>query len=154
MGTLGKRLLRSAKEGRAIVRGEAVRQYIGLIHKGPDSDYGVSFPDLPGVITAAPSLDEAHGMATEALALHLEGMVEDGKAIPEPSSLEAIMADQENRRGVAVLIAAPALGASPVRINITIPADLLDAIDQFTKSKGLTRSAFLTQAAKKAMESA
>ena len=26
--------------------------YIGLVHKEPDSDYGVSFPDLPGCITA------------------------------------------------------------------------------------------------------
>ncbi len=29
-----------------------MRQYIALIHKEPDSDYGVSFPDLPGVISA------------------------------------------------------------------------------------------------------
>ncbi len=29
-----------------------MRQYIGLIHKETDSDYGVSFPDFPGVITA------------------------------------------------------------------------------------------------------
>ena len=29
-----------------------MRQYIALIHKDPGSDYGVSFPDLPGVISA------------------------------------------------------------------------------------------------------
>ena len=29
-----------------------MRQYIALIHKEADSDYGVSFPDLPGVISA------------------------------------------------------------------------------------------------------
>ena len=29
-----------------------MRQYIALIHKEPGSDYGVSFPDLPGVISA------------------------------------------------------------------------------------------------------
>ena len=27
-----------------------MRQYIALIHKDADSDYGVSFPDLPGFI--------------------------------------------------------------------------------------------------------
>lgn len=33
--------------------------YVALIHKHADSCYGVSFPDLPGVITAGDTLDEA-----------------------------------------------------------------------------------------------
>src|SRR5271170_3201260 len=48
----------------------AVPHYIGLIHKDADSDFGVSFPDLPGVVTAGTSLDDARLMAEEALALH------------------------------------------------------------------------------------
>jgi predicted RNase H-like HicB family nuclease len=36
-----------------------MRYYIGLIHKEADSDYGVSFPDFPGVATAGKSLDDA-----------------------------------------------------------------------------------------------
>ena len=36
-----------------------MRQFIALIHKDTDSDYGVSFPDLPGVISAGSTLDEA-----------------------------------------------------------------------------------------------
>jgi len=43
-----------------------MRHYIALIHKDADSDYGVSFPDLPGVITAGSDLDEARAMAAEA----------------------------------------------------------------------------------------
>ena len=35
------------------------RQYIALIHKEDASDYGVSFPDLPGCVTAGATLDEA-----------------------------------------------------------------------------------------------
>src|SRR5437764_12121175 len=85
-----------------------MRQYIALIHKDADSDYGVSFPDLPGVISAGSNLDEARAMATEALAFHLEGLAQDGEAAPEPSSLEDVMANAENRDGVAVLIDAPA----------------------------------------------
>lgn len=57
-----------------------MRQYIALIHKDADSDYGVSFPDLPGVISAGGTLDEARAMAIEALAFHLEGLAEDGEA--------------------------------------------------------------------------
>ena len=31
-----------------------MRNYIGLIHKDADSDFGVSFPDFPGVLPQAP----------------------------------------------------------------------------------------------------
>lgn len=128
-----------------------MRHYIALIHKDEGSDYGVSFPDLPGVITAGSTLDEARAMAAEALAFHLEGVAEDGEAVPEPSSLEEIMAVAENRGGVAVLIPAPAEQVKSVRINITLPADVLNAIDQHAEREGFTRSGFLAQAAKKAM---
>ena len=78
-----------------------MRNYIGLIHKDADSHYGVSFPDFPGLITAGTDLDDARAMAEEALALHIEGLAEDGEAIPEPSTLEAVMANAENQDGVA-----------------------------------------------------
>src|SRR6266704_6941589 len=107
-----------------------MRQYIALIHKEPNSDYGVSFPDLPGVVSAGTTLDDARDMAAEALALHLEGLAEDGEAAPEPSSLEATMKDAQNRDGVAVLIAAPTTDVKSVRINVTMPADVLDQIDR------------------------
>ncbi len=126
-----------------------MRQFIALIHKNADSDYGVSFPDLPGCVSAGATLDEARVMAAEALAFHLEGLAEDGETIPEPSSLEAIMNDAANRDGVAVLIPAPAIRS--VRINITLPSDVLDDIDRYAEREGFTRSGFLAQAAKKAM---
>ena len=128
-----------------------MRHYIALIHKDADSDYGVSFPDLPGVISAGSNLDEARKMATEALAFHLEGMAADGEVAPEPSSLEDVMAIAENKDGVAVLIEAPAAEVRSVRINITMPADVLDQIDKYAEREGFTRSGFLAQAAKKIM---
>ena len=81
-----------------------MRRYIGLIHKDPDSDFGVSFPDFPGLITAGSDLDDARRMAEEALAFHLEGMVEDGEAVPEPSSLEKVMADPDNKDGIPIFV--------------------------------------------------
>jgi len=129
----------------------AMRGYIALIHKEAASDYGVSFPDLPGVISAGRTLDEARQMAADALALHLEGMVEDGAALPEPSSLEEIMAYPENRDGVAVLIDPPAAEARSVRVNITLPADVLEQIDARAEREGFTRSGFLAMAARKVM---
>ncbi|MBW8726621.1 MAG: type II toxin-antitoxin system HicB family antitoxin [Inquilinus limosus] len=128
-----------------------MRHYIALIHKEPGSDYGVSFPDLPGLVTAGTDLDEARAMAEEALALHLEGMAEDGDAVPEPSSLEDIMADAENRDGVAVLVPAPQQAVRSVRVNITVPEDVLAEIDRYAEGHGFTRSGFLVRAARDAI---
>ena len=128
-----------------------MRQYIALIHKDADSDYGVSFPDLPGCVTAGVNLDDARGMAEEALALHLAGMAEDDEPIPEPSSLEAVMADRENRDAVAILVKAPPATAKSVRVNMTLPGDELEQIDKFAAEHGYTRSGFLVHAAKKAI---
>jgi predicted RNase H-like HicB family nuclease len=128
-----------------------MRHYIALIHKDANSDYGVSFPDLPGVTTAGSDLDEARKLATEALAFHLEGLAEDGEAVPEPSSLEDIMAIAENKDAVAVLIDAPDAEVKSVRVNVTLPADVLGEIDKYAEREGFTRSGFLAQAAKKAM---
>lgn len=131
-----------------------MRQYIALIHKDADSDFGVSFPDLPGLATAGTDLDDARQMAAEALALHIEGMEADGEAIPEPSSLEAIMANRENRDAVAILVPAPAKAAKSVRVNVTLPEDELKRIDRLAEERGLTRSGFLLRAAKRELEAA
>lgn len=128
-----------------------MRQYIALIHKDADSDYGVSFPDLAGCISAGRTLDEARDMAAEALSLHLEGLEADGEAAPEPSSLEDVMADPENRDGVAILVPAPARSPKIVRVNVTLPEDVLAAVDSYAAANGYTRSGFLALAAKKAM---
>jgi predicted RNase H-like HicB family nuclease len=129
----------------------SMRYYIALLHKEPKSDYGVSFPDLPGCVTAGRTLDEARAMAVEALMLHLQGMIEDGEAIPEPSSLDTIMADPENRDGVATLIPAPPLGGPGVRVNVVLPENLLTEIDRHAENLGLSRSAFLAEAARRAI---
>jgi predicted RNase H-like HicB family nuclease len=128
-----------------------MRQYIALIHKDADSDFGVSFPDLPGCVTAGATLDEARDMAEEALAFHIEGLEQDGEAIPEPSSLEAVMADPDNRDSVAILVRAPDRPIKSVRINITLPADVLSEVDRYAEAHGLTPSGFLARAAKREM---
>lgn len=128
--------------------------YIGLIHKDANSDFGVSFPDFPGAITAGVTLDDARAMAEEALALHVEGMVEDGEAIPEPSTLEDVMSDPDNRSGVAILVSVKTEQPKAIRVNITLPEDVLAQIDQYAEAHGFTRSGLLAQAAKKLMTDA
>jgi predicted RNase H-like HicB family nuclease len=131
-----------------------MRNYIGLIHKDADSHFGVSFPDFPGVITAGATLDDARAMAEEALAFHIEGIMEDGEAIPEPSTLEEVMSDPDNRSGVAILISVKNVQPKAVRVNVTLPGDVLEQIDNYAEAHGYTRSGLLTQAVKKLMAEA
>ena len=118
--------------------------YIALIRKEASSDLGVDFPDFPGVATAGRTLDEARQNAVEALDLHVEGMMGDGEEIPEPSTLEAVMADEFNRDAVAILVDLAPRNVRAVRVNITLPEDLLEAIDRASGN----RSRFLADAAR------
>lgn len=76
-------------------------QFIALLRKDSDSDFGVDFPDFPGCVTAGSTLDEARRMAEQALRFHLKGMLEDGDPIPRPSRLDDVMARPANRDTVA-----------------------------------------------------
>ena len=81
--------------------------YIALIHKDPESSYGVSFPDVPGVITAADSLDDAIDKASEALAFAAEDWeVLTGSPFPAPRSLDALRADPDLRADFADVVVA------------------------------------------------
>jgi predicted RNase H-like HicB family nuclease len=121
--------------------------YIALMRKQPGTDYGVEFPDFPGCITAGKSLEQARRMAREALIFHIGGMVEDGDRIPEPLSLDEIMADPNHVDSVAVLVDVAARRAA-VRVNVSLPEDLLEAIDRVSDN----RSRFLADAAREKLQ--
>ena len=67
--------------------------YVALIHKDADSDYGVSFPDLPGCFSAGDDVDEALRNAEEAVALYAEAEAKDGRALPHPRTLSELRND-------------------------------------------------------------
>ncbi len=68
-------------------------EYLAIIHKDPESDFGVIFPDFPGCTTVGRTQDEARVQAQEALEFHIEGMVEDGTAIPATPCLDQVIHD-------------------------------------------------------------
>ena len=70
----------------------AQHHYIALIHKDADSGYGVSFPDVPGVVTAADTLDQALAEAAAVLSFAFEDWV---GPIPTPRDLDSLRADPE-----------------------------------------------------------
>lgn len=128
-------------------------RYIAFIHKDPDSVYGVSFPDVPGCISAGDTLDEAVRNAVEALSGHVRVLEAEGDPVPAPRDFDAIMADSElaeDREG-AMMTVVPLLRdrGSTTRINVSIDLGLLEAIDAAAAARGQTRSAFLASAARR-----
>lgn len=121
-------------------------EYIAYLHKDRDSDYGVSFPDFPGCITAGRTLEEASRMAAEALALHIQGMIEDGDAVPEPSKVDDVATDATRRGAIAFLVNVEAPDAT-VRVNITARESQIAKIDALAEAAGLTRSGYMVRAA-------
>lgn len=86
--------------------------YLALVHKEPDSDFGVSFPDFPGCVTASKTLEEAKAMAAEALRGHVAAMRAAGLPIPDPSTLGAIMQHEDYPDSLALLpVEAPSVTA-------------------------------------------
>jgi predicted RNase H-like HicB family nuclease len=121
-------------------------EYIAYLHKAKKSDYGVSFPDFPGCVTAGSTLEEAREMAAEALALHIAGLLEDGEEIPEPSTLDELRDDPAMRGAVAFLVT-PLESERTVRINITARESQLAEIDSRARAAKMSRSAFMVQRA-------
>ena len=114
--------------------------YIALLRKDRRSDYSVEFPDLPGCVTAGKTLDEARDFAREALSLHLQGLAEDGEAIPAPSSLDAIMAKRSNQDAVALLVEAPTKKPRAVPVTITVNEDLNELVRTKAAEFGMSQS--------------
>jgi predicted RNase H-like HicB family nuclease len=129
-----------------------VHFYVAIIERGKKS-FGAFFPDVPGCTSAGATAQEAAANAEQALQGHLTLCLEHGEALPEPTPLDQILTDPD------VGGAAPALrrvGNPPpgraVRVNITMPEDLLEAVDRFAKGHGYTRSGLLAHAARKHMK--
>ena len=63
-----------------------MKRYAIVIEKGV-TNYAAYVPDLPGCVATGATVEETERLLREAVALHLEGMKEDGLPIPEPSSV-------------------------------------------------------------------
>ena len=128
-------------------------RYIAFIHKDPDSIYGVSFPDVPGCISAGDTIDDAVRNAVEALSGHVRMLEADGDPVPPPRDFDAIIDDPdlaEDREGAMTTIVPLVRDrGSSTRINVSLDLGLLEAIDAAARERGQTRSAFLASAARR-----
>ena len=62
-----------------------MKKYAVVIERSQDN-LSAYVPDLPGCVTIGKTVEEIERNIREAIELHLEGMLEDGESIPEPST--------------------------------------------------------------------
>lgn len=129
----------------------AVRYYRALLSPAADGSWGVVFPELPGCTSHGDDADHAALMAGEALALHLEGLAEDGEEAPEPLSLQAPLPDWldgDEPQPFRILVPVETPGRA-VRVNISLEEGLVSRIDGAARRRGMSRSAFLAEGARR-----
>ena len=124
--------------------------YPVYVHKDPESAYGVTFPDFPGCFSAADDLDVLPRLAQEAVEVHFEG---EDVEIPPPTAIEELAADPSYEGGFWLLIDLDLgkVNTKSVRLNISLPANLVGEIDRYAAEHRMTRSGFLAKAAQQAM---
>jgi len=124
--------------------------YPVYVHKDPDSAYGVTFPDFPGCFSAADELEGLPRLAQEAVEVHFEG---EEVEIPPPTAIEELAADSTYEGGFWLLvdIDLTKVNTKSVRLNISLPANLVGEIDRYAAEHHMTRSGFLAKAAQEVM---
>ncbi len=132
-------------------------KYPVVIHKDKNSDYGVTFPDIEGCFSAGETVEKALLNAKEAAECHIEGMKLDGESIPAPASIEAHRLNPDYKDGIWAIIEVDLEGLPSLetteKVSIVMTRNFLDSLDCFVEQHGTTRSAILTQAATKYINS-
>jgi predicted RNase H-like HicB family nuclease len=126
----------------------ATRYYPALVEHGP-SNYGITFPDFPGCVSVGDSIEQAIERGHDALAAHIELMLEDGDLIPEPSAIDAPLPDWVEGEVALRTLVRVELPGRAVRLSITMDEALAGAIDRAAAAQGFTRSGFLAEAARR-----
>ena len=124
------------------------------IEPGDDKHaFGVVVPDLPGCFSAGDSAGDAMAQARDAILLHLEGLLDEGKAPPPPSPVDMHAGNPDFKGWIwAIVEIDPAdLSDAVERVNITLPKRVLTAADRYAAARGETRSGFLARAALETM---
>ena len=126
-------------------------QYPVAIEWGNDATAtGIIFPDIPGAITAADSLEQAYAQAVEVAHIQLTELAKAGEPIPRPGKV----ADYRERKefegygwGFVEIDVTPYLGRTE-KINVTLPGIVIRKIDAYVALHGIkSRSAFLASVA-------
>ncbi len=120
-----------------------------VIHKDPETSYGVTVPDLPGCFSAGDTIEEAMKNAVEAIECHVEGILLDDEILPVAKQIQEHMSEPDYQGGIWAMVDVDLskLGGKTERINISIPERILVKIDSFASKSQKSRSKLLADAA-------
>jgi len=116
--------------------------FIATVRTDGDSGYTASFPDFPACAVSGPTVEYVIAKAREALAMHIERLLEANQKIGIPTAADAI------ERTDALLLAAVDVpdDLRIARVELAIPALSLARIDAFAQRHGLTHSGLFVKA--------
>lgn len=127
------------------------RHYIVIADRTPgEAMWSIVFPDFPGVTSAAADFAEVPQQARDALATAVEDMLAEGEALPAPveegGPAEVDRGEFHDPRYIVVPVE---VADKPARVNVSIDGALLKRIDDAASHRGMTRSGFLAEGARK-----
>jgi predicted RNase H-like HicB family nuclease len=125
---------------------------VGIIERGDDGFY-VYFPDIPGCTSGGESLQDVAREAEVAVHAHLTLDLEHGGVLPPVRAMDDIPADPDVTEVARILVRFDEPGKS-VRVNVTLPENLLAEADRYAAGHGFTRSGLLAQGLRELMRSA
>ncbi|MCY4488879.1 MAG: type II toxin-antitoxin system HicB family antitoxin [Deltaproteobacteria bacterium] len=123
-------------------------RYPALID-GRKGAYGVTFPDLPGIVAMGKSIDEAMLNAEEALRDYAIETEKDDGALITPSDPERVEPE-----GGQTLVSIPLIRLSgrSVRRHMTLDEGVAAFIDSEARRRGMTRTAYVEWMARRVAE--
>lgn len=106
-------------------------------------------PDLPGCFSAGETLDEAFAQAREAVAFHIEGLLDAGERVPKARGVAAFASRREyaGRIWAVVSVDLATLAGKARRVNISLPERVVRRIDVAAAKSGESRSGFIARVA-------
>ncbi|MFO5974358.1 type II toxin-antitoxin system HicB family antitoxin [Klebsiella pneumoniae] len=126
-----------------------------FIFKADDGTFDGYFPDIEGCMFAGNNLESALRDAESAFGQHMEVLTEQGGHVPAPSDPVDYLGDErltmDNGFLALVEIDPSKYETKAVKFNLTMPGNLLTAIDSYIEKNGRykNRSAFLSEIARK-----
>ena len=112
-----------------------------------DDGISISFPDLPGCFSCAETDQEAVHMAKDALGLHLACMEKDSEEIPEPTPLNKVTLEAE-QRAVLIEVYMPLIREAVENYSVKKTLSVPQWLNKMAEQNGINFSQVLQSALK------
>lgn len=126
-----------------------MRSYWALVH-GSGRAFGISFPDVPGCISAGDSLEDVLTEGSEALSAHLALLRAEGDPVPKARSHAELVsnpdADWDVDEAAWHLVPVRDVAAPRLRVNVMVDPAVLREADDAAAAVGQTRSSYVEDA--------